>query len=118
MERWAERLPIGALDQPTSETPATVSFTNIQSVTPHIPRPSGESLLWRLISNLARNFGSLTDVGSLRSLIASYDFRAVHDAQARHRLDLLLAGIESFEHGRGGWMLRGQLVGCDRCGWR
>jgi len=106
----AERLAIGAIDQPTSETPATVTFSNLRAVTPHIPPPIGENLLWRLISNLACNFGSLADAESLRTLIASYDFRAVHDAQARHRLELLLEAIESFSHGVEDGVLRGQPV--------
>ncbi len=85
----AERLGIGMIDQPTSETPATVRFTNVAGVSPHTPPPIGENLLWRLISNLARNFSSLADVGALRTLLASYDFRALHDLQARRRLELL-----------------------------
>lgn len=93
----AERLAIGAIDQPTAETPATVTFANIMSVTPQTPPPVGENLLWRLISNLSRNFGSLVDVGALRTILASYDFRAVHDAQARRRLELLLEGLERLD---------------------
>ncbi|CAD5293933.1 conserved hypothetical protein [Bosea sp. 62] len=106
----AERLPVGAIDQPTSETPATVSFANVMGVTPHTPPPIGENLLWRLISNLSRNYGSLVDVGALRTLVASYDFRAVHDAQARRRLELLLEGLEAFESGVEDGVLRGQPV--------
>ncbi|MFC6791280.1 type VI secretion system baseplate subunit TssF [Methylobacterium komagatae] len=94
----AERLSIGMIDQPTSETPATVRFANVMGVTPHTPPPVGESLLWRLISNLARNFSSLADVGALRTLIASYDFRALHDLQAHRRLELLQEAIEDFTH--------------------
>ncbi len=95
----AERLSIGMIDQPTSETPATVRFANVMGVSPHTPPPVGESLLWRLISNLARNFSSLADVGALRTLIATYDFRALHDLQAHRRLELLQEAIEDFTHG-------------------
>lgn len=106
----AERLAVGAIDQPTAETPASVTFANIMGVTPHTPPPIGENLLWRLTSNLARNFGSLFDVGALRTLIASYDFRAVHDAQARRRLELLLEALEGFETGVEDGVLRGLPV--------
>ncbi len=60
--QWSagERSPIGALDQPTSETPATVASPIFSPSHPAHSTPIGESLLWRLISNLARNFGSLT----------------------------------------------------------
>lgn len=106
----AERLAVGAIDQPTSETPATVTFANIMSVTPQVPPPIGENLLWRLVSNLSRNFGSLVDIGALRTIIASYDFRAVHDAQARRRLELLLEGLESFDSSVEDGLMRGMPV--------
>lgn len=106
----AERLPVGAIDQPTSETPATVAFSSIMGVTPHTPPPIGENLLWRLVSNLARNYGSLVDIGALRTLIAGYDFRAVHDAQARRRLELLLEGLVEFDTGVADGVLRGLPV--------
>lgn len=103
----AERLSMGMIDQPTSETPATVRCTNVMGVTPHTPPPVGESLLWRLISNLARNFSSLADVGALRTLFASYEFRAVHDSQARRRLELLQEALEDFAHGAEDAVIRG-----------
>lgn len=106
----AERLAIGAIDQPTSDTPATVTFANIMTVTPQTPPPIGENLLWRLISNLARNFGSMVDVGALRTIIASYDFRAVHDSQARRRLELLLEALERFDSSIEDGVLRGTPV--------
>jgi type VI secretion system protein ImpG len=80
------------------------------SVTTQVPPPIGENLLWRLVSNLSRNFGSLVDVGALRTIIASYDFRAVHDAQARRRLELLLEGLESFESSIEDGLMRGMPV--------
>lgn len=106
----AERLAIGAIDQPTAETPATVTFSNIMGVTSHTPPPIGENLLWRLISNLSRNYGSLIDIGALRTLISSYDFRAVHDAQARRRLELLLEALENVQTGVEDGVLRGLPV--------
>lgn len=106
----AERLAIGAIDQPTSDTPATVTFANIMAVTPQTPPPIGENLLWRLISNLSRNFGSLVDVGALRTIIASYDFRAVHDSQARRRLELLLEALERFDSRVEDGVMRGMPV--------
>lgn len=95
----AERLSVGMIDQPTSETPATVRCTNVMGVSSHTPPPIGDDLLWRLISNLARNFSSLADIGALRTLIASYDFRAIHDLQARRRLELMQEALEDFTHG-------------------
>lgn len=103
----AERLAVGMIDQPTSETPATIRCTNIMGVSPHTPPPIGEGLLWRLLSNLARNFASLADVAALRTVLASYDFRAIHDIQARRRLELLQEALEDFTHGAEDAVIRG-----------
>lgn len=93
----ADRLPVGAVDQATAETPNNVTFSNIMTVTSEIAAPIGDNLMWRLIANLGRNYGSLIDVEALRNVIAAYDFRAVNDTQARRRLELLLESLASFE---------------------
>ena len=103
----ADRLPVGSVDQPTSETPAAVRFSNITPVSQEIAAPIGDNLIWRLISGLARNYGSLADVEALRNVIALYDFRAVNDAQARRRLELLLEGLHAFETETGDGVVRG-----------
>ncbi len=92
----ADSITVGAVDQPSASTPGNVSFSNITSVTSETLPPLGDNLLWRLIANLARNYGSLINVEALRTVIAAYDFRAINDSQARRRLELLLEGLESF----------------------
>lgn len=92
----ADRLPVGAIDQPTSDTPRSVTFTNITAVTPEVPPPINDGLLRRLTANLALNYGAIANVEALRTVIATYDFRAVFDVQARRRLELLLEGIDRF----------------------
>lgn len=103
----ADRLPVGGVDQPTAETPSGVTFANVTGVSPEIPAPIGDNLMWRLIANLSRNYGSLADVGALRNVIAAYDFRAVNDAQARRRLELLLESLHVFETTTGDTVVRG-----------
>jgi type VI secretion system protein ImpG len=49
--------------------------------------------MWRLVAGLARSMSPLIDIESLRSLIASYDFRAIHDEQQRRRLELQVSGL-------------------------
>jgi type VI secretion system protein ImpG len=93
----ADRLPIGSIDQATAETPNNVTFSNITTVSSEVAAPIGDNLMWRLIANLARNYGSLIDIEALRSVIAAYDFRAVNDTQARRRLELLLESLGSFD---------------------
>lgn len=108
--RLAQRLAVGHVDQAGWDTPSTVSFTNIASVMGEVPPPIEDALLWRLISNLARNFRTIVGREQLCALIASYDFRALHDAQARRRLELLLAGIEDFTDQPGDAIVRGAPV--------
>jgi type VI secretion system protein ImpG len=92
----ADRVPVGAIDQPSADTPRAVHFSNITAVTPEVPPPITDGLLRRLTANLARNFGSMANVDTLRTVIAAYDFRAVFDVQARRRLELLLEGLDGF----------------------
>ena len=108
--RLAQRLAVGHVDQAGWNTPSTVSFTNIASVMGEVPPPIEDALLWRLISNLARNFRTIVGREQLCALIASYDFRALHDAQARRRLELLLSGIEDFTDQPGDAIVRGAPV--------
>ena len=64
---------------------------------PEVPPPVGENLLWRLIADLARHYGAIFDIGALRNALSLYNFRAVRDAQARRRLELLMEGLIAFE---------------------
>jgi type VI secretion system protein ImpG len=108
--RLAERLGPGQIDQPGSQTPATVTFSNLVGVAPEVPPPIADALLWRLVAGLARNFGSIVGAERLRALVAAYDFRALVDAQARRRLELLLDGIRGFEEAPGDALVRGAPV--------
>lgn len=108
--RLAERLPAGSITQPGNNTPSGVLFENITLVSPEIPPPLTDGLLWRLVAALACNFSSVANVDSLRQLLASLDFRAVHDDQMRQRLALLLTGLERFENTTGDILVRGMPV--------
>ncbi|WP_160169065.1 type VI secretion system baseplate subunit TssF [Bradyrhizobium sp. Ai1a-2] len=92
----ADRLPVGTVDQHSSDTPRSVTFSNITAVVAEVPPPINDGLLRRLTANLARNYGSIVNIGTLRTVISSYDFRAVSNLQARRRLELLLEGLDRF----------------------
>src|SRR5262249_24132668 len=92
----ADRIPVGSIDHYASDTPRSVTFSNITAVMPELPPPLNDGLLRRLIANLSRNYGSMADVETMRAVIATYDFRAVFDVQARRRLEVLLEGLERF----------------------
>lgn len=112
--RLAEHVPIGGIDQVTAAVPAHVSFRNIGAVTPEIPPPIEGDLLWRLISNLARNYGSLAELGSLRAVIGTHNIAATVDQQARRRLDLTLEGIRETVVAPFDWIVRGIPVRGER----
>ncbi|MGY4281303.1 type VI protein secretion system component VasA [Bradyrhizobium sp. LM2.7] len=75
-----------------------------------MPPPLNDGLLRRLTANLARNYGAMVNVDTLRTIIASYDFRAVYDVQARRRLELLLEGLDRFVTTDTDYVLRGAPV--------
>ncbi|WP_420965349.1 type VI secretion system baseplate subunit TssF [Bradyrhizobium sp. B120] len=92
----ADRLAVGSVDLPTSDTPRSVTFSNITAVAAEVPPPVNDGLLRRLTANLARNYGAMVNIDTLRTVLASYEFRAVYDIQARRRLELLLEGLDQF----------------------
>jgi len=103
----AERLPVGSIDQTTADTPRSVTFNNITGIASEVQPPIGDNLIWKLVANLARNYGAMTDVDAIKTVLSAYDFRAVQDTQARRRLELLLEGLDRFTSSDGDTVLRG-----------
>jgi len=93
----ASRFGVGAVNQPTSSTPAKLVFSNITRIQSEVPPPLDDRILWTLIANLSRNYASLIDVDALRTVIGAYDFRAIVDKQAALQRDQLLQSFQSFE---------------------
>jgi type VI secretion system protein ImpG len=93
----AQRVGLGALDQPGTGNSVGLGFRNVTRITPEAPPPLEGDLLWRLVSGLARSLQPLDDIGALRSLLAAYDMRALQDEQARRRLELRLAALQAIE---------------------
>lgn len=108
--RHAERLAPGQIDQPGAGTASVLMPTNLTGVTAEVPPPIADALLWRLVAGLARNFGTIVGVEPLRSLVASFDFRAFVDAEARRRLELLLDGIRGFSEAPADALVEGAPV--------
>ena len=65
-------LRVGDLCRPTDSSPSRATFTNIVTPAPMLPRPSAESLQWRLLSFLNTNLLSLASPAALRSLLELY----------------------------------------------
>lgn len=88
-----ETLRAGDIIYPTSNSPEFVTFKNISRVTGALPPPVREGLHWQVIANLALHYRPLANLNSLRTLLASYDLRAMFDRQAERASQQLQEGI-------------------------
>ena len=69
-----EGLKLGDLCKPTSSSPDRMSFRNIRPMTSPLNPPTGEALLWRLVSHVSLNFLSIASAVNLRALLGLYVF--------------------------------------------
>jgi len=88
-----ERLRVGQINCPGDGSPEFVTFRNICRVSPALAPPLDSRLHWRLISNMALNHYSLSNVNALRAILETYDFRAGLDEQARQAAARRMQGI-------------------------
>lgn len=91
------RLIVGDINTHADDTPDTVTLGNITPVTPSYTPPLEGDLLWRLISNMSLNYLPLGNVHAMRALIASYDFRALHDRNRARILNKMLGGMTGID---------------------
>jgi type VI secretion system protein ImpG len=89
-----ELLRVGQIDCSTDASPEFTKFRNISKVSPSLAPPLDARLHWRLVSNMALNYMSLLNVDALREILATYDFRAYVDEQAKRASEARLKGIE------------------------
>jgi len=68
------RLKACDITKKTSSTSELVDFTNIIAPSENQEVPTGQSVLWRLLSHLAINYLSLADPDNLKSLLELYMF--------------------------------------------
>ena len=84
-------LSVGDICIDTGTSPEYAEFENITHVTPSFSPPLDQGFHWRLISNMALNYMALTDVESLKAILATYDYKSYFDRQqaltGQHRLD-------------------------------
>ena len=89
-------LDIGEVSVPTEVSPSSVTFTNVTKPTPSYPPTLDDTLHWTLISNMSLNYLSLINTDSLKNILRTYDFVAVHDVQAERKAKKRLDGIKAF----------------------
>ena len=106
----AEKLGVGDICKPTENSPEFARFHNLSAPTPSLPPPLEEGLLWQLVSNVAVNYLSLTDLEALRTILRSYDFRAHYDRRAEREGALRLEGLKKIESSPVDHLFRGLPV--------
>ena len=111
-----ESLKLGDLSRPTSTSPDRMSFRNIRPVTAPVNPPSGEALLWKLISHVSLNFLSIASAENLKALLGLYVFserqEQGQEVANRRRIESIqdvTASPEVRLMGRGS-VLRGQKI--------
>ncbi|MBW8722024.1 MAG: type VI secretion system baseplate subunit TssF, partial [Polaromonas sp.] len=111
-----ESLKLGDLSKPTSSSPDRMTFRNIRPMTSPLNPPSGEALLWRLVSHVSLNFLSIANAENLRALLGLYVFserqEQGQETANRRRIDSIqqvTATRETRLVGRGS-LLRGQQI--------
>ncbi|HOF05117.1 MAG TPA: type VI secretion system baseplate subunit TssF [Syntrophales bacterium] len=67
-----ERLQLGDISVPTSESPELLTFRNVLPPTAPIDPPLGENAAWRFLSHLSLNYLSLANLENLRELLRLY----------------------------------------------
>lgn len=87
------QLGVGDIRHPQDTGDAAIPFRNIIPVTPPFAPPLEGDTLWRLLSNMALNYLPLTNINALRGIVATYDFRALHDKRRARVLEKVLEGM-------------------------
>jgi len=90
-----EKLRIGDVRVATGNSPEFALFQNILPCTKSIPPPLEGDMQWMLISNMALNYTSLTNVEALKVILSAYNFPAFYDKQAARINELRMDGIAS-----------------------
>ena len=92
-----QKLSLGDISISGDKATTHVVFKNIKPVTSSYAPPLGGDLPWRLISNMSLNYISLVNIEALKSVISTYDFRALHDKRRARILDQTLSGMVKVE---------------------
>lgn len=105
-----ERLQVGDIREPTSQSPELASFRNIISPTPQVEVNPDDSQLWRLLSHVSLNFLPMADAEGLRELLRLYVFgRQRNDSRVVANLKRIDA-VQRFETEPANRLLKGAMM--------
>jgi type VI secretion system protein ImpG len=110
-----ESLRVGDISRPTDTSPERLQFRNIRVPTPHLMPPTGEMLLWRLMSHLTVNFLAVATRDNLRALLSLYLFSGQGeqggDNANRKRVEAVTGvSVEAANRLVSGVMMRGRNI--------
>lgn len=119
-----ESLKLGDISRATSTSPERFTFRNIAPVTASIDPPSGEKLLWDVISHTTLNLLSLSSAENLRGILRLYNSTCTHDRAVRSANERQIDGINALSVKREmrlvrGTMMQGQhiVLSCEEKNW-
>ncbi len=109
------KLKVGDISKKTSNTSELIDFKNIIPPSECQDAPTGQSVLWRLLSHLAINYLSLADADNLKSLLELYIFSgqsgSKQEVANRKRIDSITKiSVTACDRLVGGISMRGQSV--------
>ncbi len=90
----AAALRPGDVSVHTGSSPAFVTFSNIQAMTPHVSPPLGRELQWRAVAHAAIGLRALTEPDVLRAILDVYNLHAIEDRQAARANELRIGAIK------------------------
>ncbi len=100
----------GEIRVTTPSSPSYAQFKNLAAATPHVPPPLGQELQWRATAHVAMNLRSLTEPQVLRSVLGTYNLRAITDRQAARANELRMQAIRDVEVRPAERLFRGALI--------
>ena len=105
-----ESLKLGDISKPTSTSPERFTFSNITPVTASIDPPSGEKLLWDVISHTTLNLLSLSGIENLKGILRLYNSTCTHDRATRSANDRQIDGLTHLQVTRETRLVRGAMM--------
>jgi type VI secretion system protein ImpG len=110
-----ERLQLGDICVPTSDSPELLTFRNVIPPTSPIEPPLGNNAAWRFLAHLSLNYLPLGNKDNLRELLQLYVFPETRDkakvAANKKRIDGILGfQVVPLDRLVRGSVLRGQLL--------
>jgi type VI secretion system protein ImpG len=88
-------LRIGDICRPTPRSPTLAKFSNVTEVTRSARPPIGAEMHWRMVSHLALNVHTITDLPALKALLHLYNLHKESDHQRSRANELRINSVRS-----------------------